>query len=487
MHSLLKRQLKKSGLVEGKINKKKFIDFCTLINQAYIDTDKDRMLQENILNTSSQEMRQLYEDVREISEKDQLTGILNKYSFENTLKSVLLKPEVREKGLALCIFDVDYFKNINDTLGHDVGDRLLKSVTRKINRLLEPDDLFARIGGDEFIIVYNGIKTEKEVIPKLDQLMELFRSSWSLNEYELELSSSIGVCLFPRDEETIYGLMKKADIAMYRAKSEGRDNYIFYSKTLNQERQYLEQSMPTALKNSEFELHYQPIVNSRSNKIQGAESLLRWQHPTRGLIYPGDFINLAEKSGFILKLGKWVIEESCKFLAQISENNKEFILSVNVSMKQFQHGDIYQVIEKSISKTGVNPNQLAIEITESIMQNNIEDVINKINKIKSLGVKIYIDDFGTGYSSLSFLNKLDVDVIKIDKSFVDQIDKEKSPVIVLNTIISMGSSLRKRMIAEGVENNYQVDYLLENGCSVYQGYLFSKPVPESDLVKLLNS
>ena len=490
MHRLLKRQLKKAGLLNGKVSKESLEHLYLLINQAYIDADKDRMLQENILNTSSKEMQKLYENVRESAEKDKLTGTLNKQNFEKKLAERLKLSTSSLDGLAVCFFDIDHFKKINDTLGHDVGDQLLKKVAERLHSLLNPEDLFARIGGDEFIIVFDKIKGEKELLPKLEQLMKLFRDSWLVDQHELTISASVGVTLFPVDDESVYGLMKKADLALYRAKSLGRDNYIFYTTNLNlinQEKMFLEQSMPAALQNKEFEMYFQPVVNSENNKILGAEALIRWNHPTRGLIFPGRFINLAENTGFIIKLGTWIIEESCMAIARFSKLDETFKVSVNVSIRQFERENLYNVIKDAIAKTGINPGQLAIEITENIIGENIKDVIDKIDKIKSLGIKIYMDDFGAGFSSLASLNKLNIDVIKIDKTFVDEIVEDKSPIILLNSIISMGLSLKKCVIAEGVENAFQVDYLLENGCNIYQGYAHSRPVPEDKFSKLLTS
>ncbi len=488
MHRLLKRQLKKAGLLNGKVDEESLEYLYLLINQAYIDADKDRHLQENILNTSSKEMQNLYENIRDSDEKDKLTGILNKQNFENKLTDLLQQSRSRLDGLAVCFFDIDHFKKINDTLGHDVGDLLLKNIAERLLSLLKPEDLFARMGGDEFIIVFDKIKGEKELLPKLEQLMKLFRNPWLIDQHELILSASVGITLFPNDDESAYGLMKKADLALYRAKSLGRDNYIFYTNNLNiinQEKMFLEQSMPAALQNKEFELYFQPIVNSQNNKILGAEALIRWNHPKRGLIFPGRFLNLAENTGFIIKLGTWIIEESCMAIARFSMLDETFKVSVNISIRQFEHDNLYNVIKAAIAKTGINPGQLAIEITENVMGVNIKDVINKIDKIKSLGIEIYLDDFGTGYSSLASLNKLNIDVIKIDKAFVDEIVENKMPMVLLNSIISLGLSLKKRVIAEGVEHTFQVDYLLENGCDIYQGYVFSKPVPEDNFSELL--
>lgn len=488
MHRLLKRQLKKAQLIDGDLTSQNFKCFCNQVNQAYEDADEDRLLQENILNTSSRELRKLYNDIRKSYDHDQLTGILNKQSFEKKLENKINFSNItNENGFTVCFLDIDHFKRINDTLGHDIGDLLLKHITRKIKENLGSNDLFARIGGDEFVILFDQVNNKKDCEFKLEELIKIIRSTWFLKEHELILSASIGVTFYPQDDQSVFGLMKKADLAMYQAKFIGRDNFVFYSKELevvNEERMALEQSMPSALENKEFELYFQPIVNSRQKEIIGAEALLRWKHPTKGLIKPLKFIDLAENTGFIIKLGTWVLQESCYFISQLPKSNTNFKVSVNVSVRQFQHCNICEVLEKAIKTTGINPNQLAIEITESILGNNVENIINRINRIKSLGVHIYMDDFGTGFSSLSFLNTVNFDVIKIDKSFIDDIKDERSSHSMVNTIISMSNALKKKVIAEGVETKYQLDYLLKNGCETHQGYLFSEPLSADHLMKL---
>lgn len=484
MHRLLKRQLKKSGLLDGELNDSKLDHLCKLINQAYKDNDEDRLLQENILETSSKEMHLIYKTLRDNAEKDTLTGALNKQYFEIQLAEKL---KIKNKNLAICFLDLDHFKQINDTLGHDIGDFLLQRITEKIKPLFYENELFSRIGGDEFVIVFEELDQGRGIKSRIEELMSVIRHPWKLGKHEIILTASIGIALSPFDDDTIVGLMKKADMAMYKAKSLGRDNYVFYTESLNEinhEMLLLEQSMPAALRKNEFELYLQPIVNSRNNTIVGAESLIRWNNPSEGLIFPDRFIKLAESTGFINKLGEWVIQEGCLLIQRINPKDNDFKLSVNVSIRQFQHGDIFKTIQDALYISNINPQHLAIEITESIMGDNTQKVINKINQIKSLGVNIYLDDFGTGFSSLSYLSQLNIDVIKIDKMFVDSLLDGNSNSKLLDTIIAMGRALNKRVIAEGVESEYQRKYLLDSGCEFYQGYVFSKPVTELDFIAL---
>ena len=488
MHRLLNRQIKKSGLLDGDISQLKLDCLYELVAQAYLDNDEDRILQENILETSSREMNALYESLKQSAETDILTGVLNKQQFEKKLSEIILVNKKENRNLAICFLDLDHFKQINDSLGHNIGDCLLKLLTEKIGYLLNENDLFARIGGDEFIIVFNNLHEDPDIKNRIEHVMSIIRQPWKLGKHEIIITASLGVSFYPFDDTSLVGLMKKADLAMYKAKSIGRDNFVFYTETLNNVNKgilFLEQSMPKALKNREFELYLQPILSTKDNKIVGAESLIRWNNPSEGLIFPDRFINLAENTGFINRLGQWVIYEACMMIKRIQPQNKDFRLSVNVSIRQFQHGNIFKTIINALYSTNIDPKHLSIEITESIMGDNTENVIAKINEIKSLGINVYLDDFGTGFSSLSYLSQLNIDVIKIDKVFLDELTEGKPNL--LDTIISMGHSLNKSVIAEGVENESQIQYLLDKGCEYYQGYYFSKAVTEDDFLELLET
>lgn len=489
MHRTLARQLKKSGLKYDGVTKEKLIAFYKLVNQAYIDNDEDRLLQEHILDTSSKEMQDLYNTLKCSTERDNLTGILNRKSFKDSLIRKISENRNQPNNINICSIDIDHFKNINDTLGYDTGDALLTVLTHRLNDLLQEGDLFARLGGDEFAIAFCDLE-KAQFNRKVDQLMTIIRQNWQVKKSKINITASIGISSFPKDDSSYKGLMKKSDLAIYQAKSLGRDQYVIYSDSLDkmhQERLFIEKSMPTALINKEFELYFQPIVDLQKNKIIGAESLIRWNNPEKGLVFPDRFISLAESTGFINILGEWVIKEACMMIKRLNPMDNEFRLSVNVSISQFQSGDIYSSIKDAIYSSGINPKNFAIEITESIMCKDIDNIIRKINKIKTLGVSIYLDDFGTGFSSLSYLSQLDIDVIKIDKMFLDALIESGSKSKLLDTIIAMGDVLDKKVIAEGVENDHQRKYIQEKGCDFYQGYLFSKPMIEADFVDLFKN
>lgn len=427
------------------------------------------------------------ERISHLANHDTLTGIPNRLYLDEQLQVLLSYSKRHQNKFAVLFLDLDHFKQINDTLGHDVGDKLLKAVAKRINSNIREEDIFARIGGDEFVIVLTDI-SEENIVVLIHKIMDVMRQIWKVGTVELNVSSSLGVALYPRDGTTVVELMKNADIAMYHAKELGRNNFTFFTPALNKrvhEEMNLEQDMADALRKNQFELYFQPIVRVDTNTIIGSEALIRWNHPKKGLLYPDKFISLAESTGFILKLGVWIIEEGCRAIARFNAVNENMKLTVNVSTRQFQHGDLYNTIKTAIKNAGIDANQFCIEITESVMLHHNEKIIKKINDIKSLGVDISMDDFGTGYSSLSYLHYLNIDTIKIDKSFVDEITIENSRSILIDTIIAMGKSLDKCVIAEGVEYEYQRKYLKEQGCQFYQGYLFSKPMNVSSYCTLL--
>lgn len=442
------------------------------------------------LNRSENQILGLNEELSFTSLHDSLTGLPNRYHLYTQLKLMVANANRNQSKFAVLFLDLDHFKNINDTLGHNVGDALLKSVANKLKLIIRENDIVSRIGGDEFIIVLNDfsdIATLEQVILKI---LDAFRNEWIVQNHFLRLSTSIGVAIYPDDSNDINELMKFADIAMYKAKAEGRDQFSFFTATLNNkvhEEVKIARDMHRALDEREFVLYYQPKIHILSGKIIGAEALIRWKHHENGIIYPNDFISIAENTGFILKLGTWIIEETAEMISRLQHANYlDIHISCNVSTRQFQNLHLYSDIENAVCSNGIDPKNFAIEITESVMMEYLEVTLEVLKKIKGLGIHICMDDFGTGYSSLSYLRQFPIDSLKIDKSFVDDISIEGDNThILLNTIIAMGQTLNLNVIAEGVEEAYQAEYLKERGCEYYQGYYFSKPVPEDDFFVLL--
>jgi len=442
------------------------------------------------LNRSEKQISGLNEELSFTSLHDSLTGLPNRYNLYSQLKLMVANANRYERKFAVLFLDLDHFKNINDTLGHNVGDALLKAVSLKLKTLIRENDIVARIGGDEFIIVLNDFSDSGNLEQVIVKILDAFRHEWPVQTHFLRLSTSIGVAIYPDDSKEINELMKFADIAMYKAKSEGRDQFSFFTSKLNDKvhkEVRIAHDMHRALEDSEFVLYYQPKIHINTGKIIGAEALIRWHHPDKGIIYPDQFISIAENTGFILKLGTWVIEESAEMISRLAHSGYTDIhVSCNISTRQFQNLHLFSDIENAIRINEINPAQFAIEITESVMMEYLDVTLEVIKKIKRLGIHICMDDFGTGYSSLSYLRQFPIDSLKIDKSFVDDISEMgNNDHILLNTIIAMCETFNLNIIAEGVEHQYQMEYLKERGCGYYQGFYFAKPVPEDEFLDLL--
>lgn len=442
------------------------------------------------LNRSEKEISGLNEELSYTSMHDTLTGLPNRQNLQAKLNLMVANANRNKTKFAVLFLDLDHFKNVNDTLGHEVGDALLKTVAKKLKTIVRTNDIVSRIGGDEFIIVLNDVRDISMLENVIIKILEAFRKEWIIQGHFLRLSVSIGAAIFPDDSRDINELMKFADIAMYKAKSEGRDQFSFFTGELNRkihEEVEIASDMFRALEEKEFVLHYQPKIEIATGRIIGAEALIRWNHSKKGLIFPNQFIQIAENNGFILKLGTWIIGETARMIRRLNDAGYYDVhVSCNVSTRQFQDLHMYSDIESAIAENEIDSSLFAIEITESVMMQYLEVTLEVLRKIKSLGVHICMDDFGTGYSSLSYLQKFPIDSLKIDKSFVDAIvENGDNDNILINTIIAMGHTLNLNVIAEGVEYAYQKEYLRNRGCPYYQGYHFAKPVPEKEFFALL--
>lgn len=445
------------------------------------------------LNATENKVSELNKELRFSSLHDSLTGLPNRLYLNEKMEDIRDLAQKNNEKFAILFLDLDHFKNINDTLGHDIGDLLLKKVASILKLNVSEDSLISRIGGDEFIIVISGFKNESILLPTITNILKEFKSIINIKGYELRLSVSIGVSIYPDDSTNISELMKYADIAMYKSKGDGRDNFSFFTPKLNKQihnEVAIINDMQRAFYDNEFKLYYQPKIDTQSGKIVGAEALLRWEHNKKGLIGPNVFIPLAESTGLILTLGKFVIKESAKVIKTLNRlNYNELLISINVSTRQFQHSNVKQDLENEIINNKINPKQLGIEITESIMMAHVENTLSNLTSIKELGVSVFLDDFGTGYSSLSYLKDFPIDILKIDKSFIDDIPKEnnESEFLLVDTILRMGQSMGLKVVAEGVEEKHQFEYLKQRKCDIIQGYYFAKPMPESEFIELLKT
>ncbi len=435
------------------------------------------------------ERKRFQGELMHMAHHDALTGLPNRTLFFDRLRQALFKKDRSGKMLAVIYLDLDQFKFVNDTLGHHTGDLLLKDVANRLRGVIRKADTVSRLGGDEFIIIIDDIATHANLILVVDKIRHVFGTPFSLDMHEIFVTASIGVTLYPSDGDSAEKLMKNADTAMYHAKERGRNNYEFFSEEMNvrvSERLLMETGLRNALARNEFLLHYQPRVNTATGRIVGVEALIRWQHPEKGIISPDAFIPLAEETGLIVPIGEWVLRTSCaQARAWRSAGLETMKVSVNISFRQFTHDNLPATIRSILQDTGLEPFCLELEITESLIMLDPEGAVIILNELKEMGISIAIDDFGTGYSSLSHLKRLPVDTLKVDKSFIRGICESKSDETLTATIINMGHNLGLSMVAEGVENEDQLQFLKRSNCQEVQGYYFSRPLSAKSLQTLV--
>ena len=421
-----------------------------------------------------------------LSRTDSLSGLANRNYLQERMDQILEDSKRNSKEFALLFLDLDHFKSVNDSLGHDIGDELLRSVAHSIQDILRLNDVVARIGGDEFVIVLTHYRDDLELVEIIDRIQSKLMRPWKIKTFPINVTSSIGVTIYPKDGTDLVTLMKNADIAMYEAKAKGRRGYHFYTQELNQRTQeYIEltNTMRTALKENQYELYYQPQNRVQTGEIIGAEALIRWKNPEGGMISPSVFIPIAEHNGFIVELGKWILESAIKQKKQWENMGMDIKVSINIAAKQVQQDDFLQHIQALLEIYKVNTENIYLEITEYIFLHDSSSVLKIFNALKELGLKISLDDFGTGYSSLSYLKTFPIDVLKIDKTFLDDYDNEDGAIFI-ETIVKMAQTLKIKVVAEGVEEQAQVEYLKSLGCDLYQGYVCSQPIEVDDFTKV---
>ena len=410
---------------------------------------------------------------------DALTKLPNRILFLDRIEQALKNSKHTGANISVMFLDLDRFKEINDTYGHEVGDKLLQLITKRLLKILREEDTIARLGGDEFIVLLKGLEKE-EVIDIAENIIQSMQKPFLINKIEIYTTFSIGISSFPEDGKSSSELLKNADTAMYKAKESGKNNYYFYNAKMTElafKRIELDKEMHKALENREFIAYFQPKIDAKEMKVVGLEALIRWQHPTKGLIFPNSFIPFAEETGFIDEIDNFMMKESMKQVLQWHKKGIECgKVSINISSRQLNSKTYFQELKNTIDEIGIDTNLLEIEITETHIMNNPEYAMEILNKIKDLGISISIDDFGTGYSSLSYLKKLPVTKLKIDRSFIIDLPAGKEDIAIVRTIISLAKNLNLDIIAEGAETKEQVDCLVSEGCHDIQGYYFSKPL-----------
>ncbi len=420
---------------------------------------------------------------------DLLTNLPNRTTFRDRLTVALAQASRNRKMLAVLFVDLDRFKTIVDTLGHSAGDQVLRGVAERLQATLEDGDSLARMGGDEFVILLPQINRADRAVRAAQRVLEAIKPPFHFGTNELHLTMSIGITLYPYDGEDADTLLRNADTALYRAKEQGRNNYQLYTPAMNSrafERLALENSLRKAVERREFLLHYQPQMNVMNSTIVGTEALVRWQHPDLGVVFPDEFISIAEEIGLITQLGEWVMRTAC---AQNKEWQKKGLppmtMAVNISARQFQNQGLLDTVARILKETGLEAKWLELEITEGVAMQNADYTNVVLRQLKDMGVKVALDDFGTGYSSLSYLKKFPIQTLKIDQSFIREMTTDASAVAIVNTVIVLAHSLKMNVVAEGVETQEQENLLREHHCETIQGYHLSSPQPAPALEAFL--
>jgi diguanylate cyclase (GGDEF)-like protein len=437
------------------------------------------------LSTEAQ-LREHRERLYHLVHHDALTNLPNRMLLQDRLSRMMMKAKRNNTHVAILFLDLDRFKKINETLGHDVGDKLLLEVSKRLENCVRKSDTVARLGGDEFGIILDDLRDVKFVAVVARKILQALSKPILIQEYELYATSSIGISLYPDDSEEEDELLRCADTALYRAKDAGKNNYQYYTSDMNTrafEFLLMESGLRKALDNDELVVFYQPLINLKNNKLIGMEALLRWQHPEKGMISPGDFIPLAEETGLIEPIGEWVLRAACIQNKKWQDAGYPPVkVSVNMSARQFSKKNVVEMIDNILKEIGLSPEYLGIEITESVIMQDVKSTISKLKKMNKMGISLSIDDFGTGYSSLSYLKLFPIDNLKIDRSFVFNITSDSTDAAIAASVILLAHSMNLKVVAEGVETKEQLEVLRQQGCDIVQGFLFSKPLAAEEFV-----
>lgn len=451
-------------------------------------------------NNMTDNLKESTDQIKYLAYHDNLTGLPNRLMFKEYLEPILGRAKRNNEIFAILFLDLDDFKRVNDSLGHKAGDKLLQNIAAKLSTCIRNNDfishkeekidsasnIVARLGGDEFIILLTDIDKADSAAIIADRILHEFKAPEKIDNHELYVSTSIGISVYPNDGDTADLLMKNADLAMYNAKEAGKNVYSHYSSALNKSaklRLNMENKLRKAVDNGDFILHYQPQINLHTNKINGVEALIRWNDPEQGMIPPNDFISIAEENGLIQNITEWVLYESCKQNKAWQDADLPLItVSANISGVDIARGDLYSLIKKTINSTKLEAEYLEVELTESVMMSNNMDVVTTLRKIKDTGASIALDDFGTGYSSLNYLLRFPIHTLKIDRSFIIDIEHNTTKSAITSSIIEMAHTLDLKVVAEGIEKEEQLNILKYHNCDIIQGYYFSKPV-ESQVIE----
>jgi len=426
--------------------------------------------------------------IQRMATHDTLTALPNRALFNESLAHAIARAERHSRRLAIFFLDLDRFKNINDTLGHGVGDRVLQEASRRLAGAVRASDLIARLGGDEFVLLVEEFADTTDLADIAGKVIKCFQETVTVDGHELGLSASLGICTYPEDGLDGQALLSNADIAMYRAKEQGRNRFCFYAAELNQlsqERLALEASLRHALERGEIEVYYQPKIDFRNGRVTGVEALIRWKHPTLGLLMPDRFISLAEEIGVIIPIGYWTLRRVCERARRWHEQGMHLSVAVNLSASQFHQHELVGELGAIIRSTGIAPNSLELEITESMVMKDPERAVKIMEALRRMGVRLSIDDFGTGHSSLGYLKRFPINQLKVDRTFVRDLPHNGDDVAITRAVIAMAHSLKMSVVAEGVEHQQQFDLLRAEGCDEFQGFFCQPPLEEEELMRFL--
>ncbi|MCW8822213.1 MAG: EAL domain-containing protein [Sulfurovum sp.] len=494
-NQLLKEKQNNEKFLESKIAKK--TGDLIAMNQRLLKKTEELEITKNQLTKDISERIEAENEVKKQksflhhqAHHDSLTGLPNRVLFSVRLKQGIKKAKLQQQGLGLFFIDLDKFKEINDSLGHEVGDRVLKIVAKILKNSIRKEDTLARLAGDEFTIIMEDLTDLHDASKLANDILNIFREPIYVDDHVLYITCSIGISIYSQDADNEKDLLKYADTAMYIAKENGRNNYQFYNPEMTQfalKQMKMKTSLRQAIDNDEFLIHYQPQIDLlSSNKITGVEALVRWQHPSKGLLTPKKFISLAEETGMIIEIDQWMMQTAMKRVAQWHNDGLDpGILALNISMKQLENTNFLNNIQNNIKTYGFKAKWLELEITEGHMMKNPMEIITKLKQISSLGISISIDDFGTGYSSLSLLKRLPINRLKIDKSFIQDIPEDEEDIAIINSIVALAKSLNINLIAEGIETLEQEKFLISTNCTCVQGYYYFHPLSEEELQNIL--
>lgn len=420
---------------------------------------------------------------------DSLTELPNLVLLIDRVDQAILQAKKKGSIMALLFLDLDHFKMTNDTLGHSIGDRLLQAVSNRLLIATDDFDTVCRLGGDEFVLLLQDLATSQQAQQKTEEILNSIARPIQIDQHNLKITGSIGISYFPKDGDDYESLMKSADLSMYHAKDNGRNTYRTYDKEMNMRvinRMQMDNALRDSLKKNEFHLVYQPFIDLHTNKIICFEALLRWHSHILGNVPPNEFIGIAEENGLILDIGLWVLKESCEQLVRWHKQGYDHLtMAVNISGRQFRQVHLSEIIEKTMIKTCLPAKFLELELTESLLIDNVKHAVETMYELKDMGTKLVIDDFGTGYSSLSYLKQFPVDKLKIDRSFISELVNRENDDAITRAIINLGHSLNLEVLAEGIETELQREFVVQNGCDYAQGYYFTTPKKAEDLKEFI--